>query len=127
MQFQLDGQGIHHVDGIDLRQYLERVREQQFSEVWLNFGEEGPSMMMLVNGVHAWLMYLQDHDDPGFHSLNPSYHGPVEQMMKFELSNGQMDEYPVAWTLTLEEAFRACEYFVITQGGRSPAITWQDS
>ena len=112
----------------DLRQHLERARLQQFSEVWLTAGDDGPSLAMFVNGTQAWLMYLCDHHgDPGFHSLNLLYHGPAELLMKFQLSNGQMDEYPVAWTLALKDACDACEYFVAIQGGRSPDITWEDS
>ena len=111
----------------DLRQCLEQVRQQQFSELWLIAGDDGPSLTMLVNGAYAWLMFLQNQDDVGFHSLNLSYHGSAELRMKFQLSNGQMDEYPVAWTLALEDAFDACEYFMTTQGRRSPAITWEDS
>jgi hypothetical protein len=37
-----------------------------------------------------------------------------------------MDEYPVAWTLPLEEAWSACEYFFLNQGEQSPAILWHD-
>lgn len=127
MQFILNDQEMSKPTPRDLRQCLEQVRQQRFSEVWLNAGDDGPSLTMFVNGVSAWLMYLQHQDDVGFHSLNPSYHGPAELRMKFQLDNGQMDEYPVAWTLALEDAFDACEYFVTTQGGRSPAITWEDS
>ena len=127
MQLLLNAQEMSLPTARDLCQLLEQVRQQQFSEMWLTTGDDGPSLTMLVNGSSAWLIYLQDQDDAGFHSLNPSYHGPAEQRMKFQLSNGQMDEYPVAWTLALEEALDACEYFVTTQGGRSPALTWEDS
>ncbi len=46
--------------------------------------------------------------------------------MQFQLSNGQMDAYPVSWTLSLEGAFAAYEYFLHNQGERSPAIAWHD-
>ena len=127
MQVLLDAQEMSVPTAKDLRQCLEQVRQQQFSELWLIAGDDGPSLTMLVNGAYAWLMFLQNQDDVGFHSLNLSYHGSAELRMKFQLSNGQMDEYPVAWTLALEDAFDACEYFMTTQGGRSPAITWEDS
>ena len=126
MQVLLDARDMS-VSMAKLHQCLEQVRQQQFSELWLDAGDDGPSLAMLVNGAYAWLMYLQYSGDVGFHSLNPSYQGSAELRMKFQLSNGQMDEYPVAWTLALEDAFDACEYFMATQGGRSPAITWEDS
>ena len=110
----------------DLHQHLEQVHQQQYSEVWLNVGEEGPALMMLVNGDVAWLMYLQDlQKDISFTSRNPRYTGSVEARMEFLLRNGQRDTYPVAWTLPLEKACAACDYFVLSQGGRSPAICWE--
>lgn len=128
MQLRVNTQALPIATVSDLRQHLERVRLQQFSEVWLTAGDDGPSLALFVNGTQAWLMFLCDHHgDPGFHSLNPSYHGPAELLMQFQLSNGQMDEYPVAWTLALKDACDACEYFATTQGRRSPAITWEDS
>jgi hypothetical protein len=127
MQFALDNRAVPVATVEELRKLLEQVHQQQFSEVWLDAGEEGPALAMLVNGGHAWLMYLRDHDgDPGFSSRNPHYTGLAQVTMQFLLSNGQMDEYPVAWTLPLEEACAACEYFVLSQGGQSPAITWHD-
>ncbi len=112
----------------DVRPYvLALVRQQQFTEVWLDAGEEGPALAMLVNAEHAWLMYLRDHDgDPGFSSRNPHYAGPPDALMKFMLVNGQGDQYPVVWTLSLEQAVGACEYFVATQGSRSPDIVWHN-
>jgi hypothetical protein len=127
MQCALNGQEIPLTTARDLRQCFEQVCQRQFSELWLSIGDDGPSLTMLVNGTSAWLMYLQDQDDDGVHSQNPSYHGPAGLCLKFQLSNGQMDAYPVAWALALEEAFDACEYFVTTQGERSPTLTWEAS
>ena len=127
MQFILDNRAVSITTVGELRQELTRVHQQQWSEVWLDAGEEGPALAMVVNGVHAWLMYLRNHHgDPGLSSRNPSYTGPAEVTLEFRLSNGQMDEYPVAWTLPLEEACAACEYFVLSQGCQPPAIIWHD-
>ena len=72
-------------------------------------------------------MYLRDQDgDPSSNSRNPQDTGPASATMQFLLSNGQMDEYPVAWTLPLEEACAACEYFIHSQEGQSLAIIWHD-
>ena len=73
----------------DVRPYmLALVRQQEFTEVWLDAGEEGPALAMLVNAEHAWLMYLRDHDgDHGFSSRNPYYAGPPDALMKFMLVN----------------------------------------
>jgi Immunity protein Imm1 len=127
MKFLFNGRTILITTMEDLRQQLRRIREQQFSEVWLDFGDEGPTLTMLVNGAHAWLMYLRDQNGAsGFSSRNPYNTNSTETMMQFRLSNGQMDEYPVEWTISLEDAFVACEYFLLRQGERSPDIVWHD-
>ena len=111
----------------ELPQYFDKVRQRRFSELWITTGDNGPSLTMLINGESAWLMYLQNSNDSGFHTVNPSYNGSAEACLEFMLSNGQIDEYPLAWTLTLKDAFDACEYFVATQGGRPPTLVWEAS
>jgi hypothetical protein len=111
----------------DLHQHLEQVRQQQFSEIWLITDDAGPSLTILVNGIHAWLMYLYNQEDAsGSISRNPYYSGSTEATMQFFLSNGQREEYPIAWTLPLEDAFKACEYFLLNQGDRSSTIVWHE-
>jgi hypothetical protein len=43
-------------------------------------------------------MYLRHVGDAGFSSRNPDYGGPAGEMLEYWLSNGQIDEYPAAWT-----------------------------
>jgi hypothetical protein len=127
MQFLFNGHTTLLTIMEDLRQQLQRIREQQFSEVWLEVRDEGPALAMLVNGTHAWLLYLCDQNGgPGFSSRNLCEANSDETMIQFQLSNGQIDEYPVSWTLSLEDAFAACEYFLLNRGERSPAIVWHD-
>ena len=48
----------------ELGSFLDRLdRETQF-EFWIE-AEEGPSMCMLRNGEHGWLMYLHFYGDSG--------------------------------------------------------------
>ncbi|HEX8037097.1 MAG TPA: Imm1 family immunity protein [Ktedonobacterales bacterium] len=111
----------------DLRLWWDALRQQQSTELWLDATEEGPSLVMLVNGQYALLMYLPDRDgNAGFTSRNPHYAGPPDAQTECLLSNGQLDMYPTAWTLPLSEAIEACEYFITTHGDRSPAIAWHD-
>ena len=111
----------------DVQPVWNALRQQQFTEVWLDATEEGPSLVLLVNGQYALLMYLPDHyGNVGFTSRNPYYAGPPDAQTECMLSNGQLDMYPTAWTLPLNEVIEACEYFITTLGGRSPAITWHD-
>jgi hypothetical protein len=125
MQIALNKHAIPITTVEEMRQQLAQIHQQQYSEVWLEIGEEGPALMMLVNGDAAWLMYLQDvQDDAGSISRNPHYTGSAEAKKEFFLSNGQRDEYPAAWTLPLEEACAACDYFVLSGGDRSSAVYW---
>lgn len=126
MRLSVNGQKAAVSAAADLRPYWQAVRGRQFSEVWLNVGEHGSAFAMLVNGERAWLMYLREAGDTGFSSRTPHYSGPPDALMEFVLDNGQVDEYPMAWTLPVEQTIAACEYFVATQGGRSPKIMWHD-
>jgi hypothetical protein len=127
MRLTINGQGATVSAAADLHPYWQAVRGRQFSEVWLAAGEDGPALAMLVNGKRTWLMYLRDQEgDPGLSSRNPDYAGPPDALTQFVLDNGQLDKYPIAWTLPLEQAIAACKYFAVTQGGRSPEIVWHD-
>lgn len=96
----------------------------EFAEVWVET-EDGQMMCALINGDRGWLMYLRESGDGGFSSRNPTYDGPPEAMMEFLLNNGQMDEYPLAWTLPIQEVQRALGYFK-TERKPPPFITWHD-
>jgi Immunity protein Imm1 len=50
-------------------------------------------------------------------------HVPV---IKYQLSNGQEDEFPANWALPESDIMRALEYFVEHDGRRPPFIQWHD-
>lgn len=87
--------------------------------------EDGKILTALVNGDRGWLMYRVDEDDAGYSSRDPTYAGPEEAVLPYILANGQQDEYPVSWTLPIEEVMRATEYFLET-GEKAPWVTWHD-
>jgi len=92
----------------------------QYKEIWAE-ARDGQAMVALVNGDTGWLMYVRHSDgDAGFSSRNPAYSGPEDAVQDYRLSNGQSDEYPLAWALPVEDLLRAMEYFV--QEGKPP--TW---
>jgi hypothetical protein len=108
----------------ELRTQLREAAKYQYAEVWVRY-EEYPCICALVNGDRAWLMYLRYNADAGFSSRDPDYGGPADAMMGFYLSNGQYDEYPLAWTIPKKQTFRALEWFAAH--GRSPEeITWHN-
>ncbi|MGC5700453.1 hypothetical protein J4P02_09625 [Pseudomonas sp. NFXW11] len=51
----------------ELREALERFDEVPQFELWVSI-TDGPSICMLRNGEHAWLMYLRYEGDSGFTS-----------------------------------------------------------
>ena len=99
-------------------------RRSKYDEIWIET-DDGQSMCALINGDLGWLMYLREHGDAGFSSRNPRYDGPPDAMLDYFLSNGQCDEYPLAYALPIKEIRRALEYFKREQKA-PPFITWHN-
>ncbi len=114
------------IAGLDrLRERFDSIREREFAEVWLNKAD-GKALALLKNQDRAWLLFLRHQEgDSGFSSRNPDYTGPEDATLEFLLSNGQMDEYPAAWCLPLEETLRALEHFYL-HGEKAPWIHWHE-
>ncbi|MCB0122946.1 MAG: hypothetical protein KDE58_11915 [Caldilineaceae bacterium] len=83
----------------------------------------GPRLCMLRNCENAWLMYLQN-DDLGFTSVGNL---AMEGTARFTLSNGQVDEYPLAWCIDVEQCYKAVAYFYVNDGEKPEWIHWQAS
>lgn len=98
--------------------------DHKVCELWLSV-DDGPIIGMLRNGEHAWLMYLRFSGDAGFVTGSD---GPVNQpQIKFTLSNGQVDEYPLSWCIPLEDCYKALAYFFASDGLRPEGIAWRES
>lgn len=93
-------------------------------DLWVE--REGSALAVLANGERAWVMFLRHAGDPGFSSRDPAYAGPEDVIMAFRLANGQVDEYPLGWTVPRYEALRAARHFLLT-GERPPDVVWNDS
>ena len=96
--------------------------EPQF-ELWVSV-PTGPSMCMLRNRTRAWLMYLRYEGDSGFNSVGNSKQTGAE---KYRLSNGQIDEYPLAWCIDVEQCYKAVAYFVVNEGARPEWVNWHET
>jgi hypothetical protein len=92
-------------------------------ELWLSVFE-GPSICMLRNGEHAFLMYLRFSGDSGFVSTNESTN---EEPIEYRLSNGQVDRYPQSWCLPIEQCFKALAHFFANDGTRPEGVAWRQS
>src|SRR5688500_12064301 len=101
-----------------------RVDRTGPAEIWLE-AEDGQLLCALISGERGWLMYLREPGDAGFSSRDPDYIGAPEDMLEFELDNGQTDYYPAGWTLPIEEIERALEYFEREQAP-PPFVSWHD-
>ena len=117
-----DDYEIHNID--ELRHSLNTAKQEEYLEIWL-FQDNNGSMSLLSNKDRAWLMYLRFEGDVGFSSRNVSYIGLQNAELDFYLSNGQKDNYPESWTVSIEDAFRALEYFYL-YSDKAPFITWHD-
>jgi hypothetical protein len=42
-------------------------------------------------------------------------------------SNDQVEEYPVAWCIDLEQCYMAVSYFFVNDGDRPELIKWRES
>lgn len=108
-----------------LEQALLEARALAQCELWLTMAEDaeqGAALCMLRNGGNAWLMYLSGQDDFSYHSLGDE---EAEGTCSYLLSNGQVDEYPEAWCVDLEQCQRACAEFFRKGGARPSGIAWQ--
>lgn len=108
-----------------LEQALQEARALAQCELWLTMGEnaeQGPALCMLRNGGNAWLMYLSGQDDFSYHSLGDD---EAEGMCSYLLANGQVDEYPEAWCVDVEQCQRAFAAFLKTGGAQPSGIAWQ--
>jgi immunity protein Imm1 of predicted polymorphic toxin system len=112
----------------ELRIACDRAQQAGYSEISVSRGTAGddrfPVLCALISGDRGWLMYLRYEGDAGFHSNSPD-RPTSERTIEFELSNGQVDEYPEAWTLSTDEVVRALRHFA--ENGNVPEpIHWSN-
>jgi hypothetical protein len=112
---------ISSIEGLGLA--LDRYDGHAEFELWLSV-VEGPSMCMLRNGQHAFLMYLRFPGDSGLVSGDGAN---AETQVQYKLSNGQIDEYPQSWCVPVELCFKALAYFFVNDGQRPEWVTWHES
>lgn len=108
-----------------LQQALARAQSLAQCELWLTMAEDaeqGPALCMLRNGASAWLMYLSGQDDASHHSLGDE---EEEGECSYLLANGQVDEYPAAWCVEVEQCQLAVIEFFSTGGARPTAFVWE--
>ncbi len=119
----IDGKRVPIRSRAELRSLLARGPEHVHQVVLLT-SPAGPSLFMLRSDDRALLMFLRESGGAGFTSRAD---GPVAgpEQREFRLPNGQRDEYPASWTVSLARAHGALEHFFET-GERAPFVIWHD-
>ena len=105
----------------ELERVLKEGHDQEYREIWVEHGKR--TMCALAAGHRAWLLMMRFPEDCGLSSRNRDYAGGAGETMKFRLSNGQIDEYPVAWTLPNDVWVPAMLLFAET-GKLSKSVGW---
>ncbi|WP_309398009.1 hypothetical protein [Cerasicoccus maritimus] len=90
---------------------LQLISDLRFVEIWLKY-PRFPMLGVLINSDDAFLQAFRFQGDPGFFSNNPS-RSECDELVEFELENGQVDEFPSKSCYTKKEAIRACLDFAV--------------
>ena len=107
----------------ELENYLREDEASQYREIWIE--HDVSKMCALVTGKEGWLMLLRFEGDVGFSSRNKTYKGSMDEMSNFKLSNGQIDEYPLSWSLAEDDWIMALLHFAET-GHPIESVMWHD-
>lgn len=97
-------------------------KPDQFKEIWLRKAS-GESICALINGNFGWLMYLHHANDIGYSSRNPEFES--QEVIPFQLSNGQIDNYPRNWVYPVSVVRDALLHF-LHHGQMYEGIAWHD-
>ena len=99
----------------------------QLGEKWSEMCVEHPngaSLICLCSSDRSVLVYTPCDEHCGYSSRAAEGDGDKE-ILRFVLSNGQVDEYPRDMTVQRGVASRAVQYFIET-GTRSHCVQWHD-
>lgn len=125
LRLSINGRERLVVTSEEVAQLLHARSHEQFIEVWLTGDPSEPSLSLLANGDHAWLMYLRESGDSGYSSRNPDYSGREEATIDYLFSNGQRDRYPASWAIPRSRAIEAAVFFAADKG-RPPWVEWHE-
>jgi hypothetical protein len=108
----------------ELSEVLAGFAQEEFREIWLNV-PDFPTLSALVNRAGGWLIYMRHAGDAGLSSRNVNFGGNPDELAKYQLSNGQVDDYPASWGFPEADVFEALAYF-LEHGSRPPFVAWHD-
>lgn len=114
----------YEVSSLDeLRARLTARYKGRYGAFWLSVKKDKcPAMSMFVNDKQAWLFFIREEGDPGFHLLGPDPDNFTDHV-EFVIDNYQSDLYPRAMIVSTSDGERACEEFFQTNA-LPMAIPW---
>jgi hypothetical protein len=109
------------LSSVDAEALVEQLFDEAQPEIWIE-RYEGDGLLVAVSEPRAFVMYLREPGDAGFHATDPSLADSPEYM-EWELENGQVDEFPYGDTVPVSDALDAARHH-LRVGGRLPTLTW---
>lgn len=119
--FQGDERDVGSIESFG--RFLDEVDRADEFEVWVRFSS-GKAICMLRNRENAWLMYLPAEGAAGCTTSGDSNR---TDYVTYRLSNGQVDEYPGAWCVPVEDCYRGLAYFFVNDGARPEWLQWEET
>ena len=119
----INGRSMGVVGPDSLAGLLASVAALSRAEIWLS-APGSASLCLLKSNERAVLMLLRSEGDAGLTSRATEPVG--DSVLQFTLANGQVDEYPAAWTVPFDDARRAVEYFWFSKAA-APFVSWHDA
>lgn len=123
---------LRAIFSLDRPRYLDiNLAEEEIPGFWDDESNDDESaqdsqyMSALVNGNTGCLFYLRYNGDVGFSSRNPAYSGSEDAVQEYYLCNGQRDEFPMAWAISVSDILAVLEYFVVHHQP-APWIHWHN-
>ena len=83
----------------------------------------GPILIVLLNPHRAFVMWMAEEGDAGKHAIDAD--GDALESFRFQLANGQVDEFSAFDTVSREAALEAVAHFLKTREA-SPQLTWRE-
>ena len=116
----LGGTELTGVTSATLDEHIARALRAPYVELWLE-RDDRRLLCMLKSGERALLLFMEEPGAVGRTSRSDD--GVLPSTLSFRLDNGQIDEYPAAWTIPVNVALEALRYFCDT-GELAPFVRW---
>ena len=108
----------------ELQQHFAALPNRGFLELWLTLPAD-ICISALINDDRALVIFGRYDGDAGLSSRSRDFADDDGQQLEFYLSNGQRDQYPLAWTIPTTDALAAFDHAFLYHKA-APWILWHD-